>query len=122
MLSKSSLGKNVDSLRQDANKMIEDLGRLQADLVKEGKFKTATTASRIADLVETRVDQGVTAVTQQLETVADQVAKISAETKRQLIVADATLHKRPYSYYALGGAFAAGVLGGLILPLRKKMH
>ena len=72
--------------------------------------------------METRVDQGVTAVTQQFETLADQVARIRAETKRQLIATDAALHKRPYSYYALGGAFAAGVIGGLILPFRKKMH
>lgn len=122
MLNKSSLGKNVNSLRQDANKMIEDLSRLQIDLVNEGKLRTATSANRIADLVEARVDQGATAVAQRLEMVANQVTRITAETKRQLIAADAAMHKRPYSYYALSGAFVAGVIGGLMLPPRKKIH
>jgi ElaB/YqjD/DUF883 family membrane-anchored ribosome-binding protein len=100
MMPVSAIGKNVELLRKDANKMIEDLGRLQANLVEEGRAVTATTAHQLAEAAQTRL----------------------AETKRQLQTVDETLHKRPYSYYALGGAFTLGVLGGLILPLTRRVH
>jgi ElaB/YqjD/DUF883 family membrane-anchored ribosome-binding protein len=100
MLPVRNLGKNVELLRQDANKMIEDLGRLQADLVQEGREVTTTTAQKLADVAQARL----------------------AETKRQLQNVDETLHKKPYSYYALGGAFTLGILGGIMLPLTRKIH
>jgi len=96
----STIGKNVELLRQDANKMIEDLGRLQADLVQEGRAVTTTTAHKLAEVAQSRL----------------------AETKRQLQAVDDRLHKRPYSYYALGGAFTLGILGGLMLPFTRRVH
>lgn len=100
MMPVSNLGKNVELLRQDANKMIEDLGRLQADLVQEGREVTATTTHKLAEVAQARL----------------------AETKRQLQTVDDTLHKRPYSYYALGGAFTLGLIGGFMLPFTRKVH
>lgn len=96
----STIGKNVELLRKDANKMIEDLGRLQADLVQEGRAVTTTTAHKLAEAAQSRL----------------------AETKRQLQSVDDTLHKRPYSYYALGGAFTLGILSGLMLPFARRVH
>ena len=120
MLNGSSFDRNVESLRKDANRMLEDLGRLQADIVKTGRFNTEKVAGKLSDAVATRLDQSLQTLSVGFGTMVDRVNRINAETKRQLQVIDTTMHKRPYSYYALCGAVAVGVIGGMLMPVGRR--
>ena len=96
MLDTSPMIKNMEMLRQDAGRMLDDLGRLQSALVNESKVR--------------------------LNHVAGRVSRVNDETRRQMKAFDETIHTRPYSYYTLAGAMIAGLIGGLLLPFGRRNH